>query len=667
MKHIRLLGVGHLANPVRWTKPGRAEAGKPFASIALTRSVRLFGLIFFLWLAIIPTTRAQFGAGQPGPGRPPGKPAEQVEILGADSLSGINQPGLVTRRLKGNVRLRQKGVLMLSNLALQNVTNNAIEAFGNVRMIQGDTISVRGDTMYYDGYSRQTKLRGHVVMRDRRMTLSTAQLDYDLATGIAHYPVSGRIVDKENVLTSREGYYDTRSKQFTFIDKVKLVNPKTTLTADSLLYNSLSRVATFKGPTRIANKDGVLLARAGQYNTASRVSNFQQRATAETPDYTLTGDTLYYDNVTELGIARGHAVLVSKNDKTIITGDLGRYNGAVGISRVTGHGVVKSVVGDQDTLFLRADTLFSYDNKATKTRKLVGKNNVLVFKSDLQSKCDSLVYDVADSTIYFYKKPIIWSDTYQMEADSMTAKMKHNRIETMLLRGRSFIVAQDTIRNFNQVKGRTITAYFQTVVVKDTLRPGTRRTTTGPITTGSGSASATVTALANPAPGRSGPEPPARRSAPVGPPTRLSGPAPVQVVSRNKTTLDRVQVEGNGQSIYFAVDDKNKLIGLNHVECSRMTIEFARSRVNRIRFYGRPDAQFVPPQEFSDDKKQLDGFRWRTDEKPTKAQTLWQAEPVKNQVLKPKSRTPIPQARILQDITNRAKPNATAPVLRGKR
>ncbi len=625
----------------------------------------LFVLLIGCWLGLSGTAQAQFGqTPSTGPGRPVGKATDQVEILGADSLIGNNQPNLVMRRLKGNVRLRQKGVLMLSNLAIQNVTVNTVDAFGNVRIIQGDTVSVRGDTMYYNGYTRIANLRGHVVMRDRKMTLYTSQLDYDMTTGMAHYPNNGRIVDKENVLTSREGYYDTRTKLSTFINKVKLVNPKTTLTADSLLYNSLTRITTFKGPTRIANKDGVLLAKAGQYNTASRVSNFQQRATVETPAYTLTGDSLYYDNVTELGIARGHAVLVSKEDKTIITGDQGRYNGAVGVSRVTGHGVVKSVVGDQDTLFLRADTLFSYDNKVTKARKLVGKNNVLVFKSDLQSKCDSLVYDVADSTIYFYKKPIVWSDSYQMEADSMTAKMKHNRIETMLLRGHSFVVAQDTIRNFNQIKGRAITAYFQTVVVFDTLRPGQKH----PVSTTKPTPNQPTASPANNSlqAARSGQLPPGRRPVPTGSP--FGAPTgPIQVVKRNKTSLDHVQVEGNGQSIYFAVDEKNKLVGLNHVECSRMTILFVRSQVNKIRFYGRPDAQFVPPHEFSDEKKQLDGFRWRTDEKPTKAQTLWQAEPAKGSSVKPKVRLAKPPARNLREISQEVKVKSLLPVPVGKK
>ncbi|GAA4455444.1 OstA-like protein [Nibrella saemangeumensis] len=499
-------------------------------------------------------------------GRPSSAASEKVELLppGADSLVVINQPNMVVRKLFNNVRFRHKGVLMYCNLAIQNVTTNVIEAYGNVRIIQGDTISVRSDTMFYYGNTRIANMRGNVVLKDRKMTLSTSQLDYDMANGLAVYPNPGRIVDRENVLTSKQGYYDTRTKQFTFRQNVKLVNPKYTLTADSLLYNSLTKIATFQGPTKIVSKDGTLLAREGQYNTVTRVSNFQRRATVETDKYTLTGDTLDFDNATEIGVAKGNVVMVAKSDKTILTGDQGRYNGKAGVSRLTGYALVKSTI-NQDTLFMRADTLFSFDNKEKKTRKLVGQKNVIVYKSDLQSRCDSLVYDVADSTIYFYKKPIVWSENYQMEADSITAKLKNNHLHTMLLRSKSFVISQDTLRNFNQVKGRTITAYFQQLPDK-----------------------------ANP--------------------------------KESKTSLDRVIVEGNGQSIYFAMDDKNRMVGMNHVECSKMNLEFKESKVDRIRFYGRPDAAFVPPHELTDSKKQLDGFRWRKDEKPTKAQTLGQAE-----------------------------------------
>lgn len=560
-------------------------------------SVRLIALLTLLLGGVSPLW-AQVGRPTPAGG------TEQVEILNADSLEVLQTPGNVTRRLVNNVRLRHKGALMYCNLAIQNATSNVIEAYGNVRILQGDTITVRGDTMYYYGNTRSSTLLGRVSLKDRKMTLTTARLDYDLANGIAHYPVKGRIVDKENILTSDEGYYDTRLKQFTFIRNVRLVSPKSLLTADSLLYNSFTKVATFQGPTRIVNEDGTLLARNGTYNTVTRVSNFRQRATAYTDKYTLTGDTLNFDNQTELGIARGNVVLVGKENNTVITGDQGRYNGKAGVSRVTGHAVLRSVVS-KDTLYMRADTLFSYDTpsgaKEKRPRKLIGQRNVLVYKSDLQSRCDSLVYSVSDSTFYFYKKPIVWSQSYQMEADTLTAKLKNNRINTMLLRGKSFVVSQDTLKYFNQIKGRSITATFRDV--RDTLRPPVAKRA---VKAGSRTAARTASA------------PKAPRST-----TAVGGPPKVE----EKTVLDRVVVEGNGQSIYFVIDDKNVFTGMNRVDCSKMTIDFKKNRVGTIRFYGQPDGTLIPPKQLTEDKKKLDGFRWREKEKPTKEQVLGQPEP----------------------------------------
>lgn len=577
---------------------------------------------FRIGLSLFPLLVALTLTAQAQSGRPPGRPTgDQIELLRADSLVGVNIPGQTVRRVYNNVQFRQKGMLMYCDLAVQNATTNVIEAYGNVRLVQGDTVSVRGDTMFYYGNVRQANVNGRVVLRDRKMTLTTAKLDYDLISGIAHYPTPGRIVDKENVLTSREGFYDTRTKLFIFRQDVKLVNPKGTLTADSLLYNSATRIATFQGPTRIVNKDGVLTAVAGQYNTVTGISNFQRRATVETPKYRLTGDTLYYDNLADLGIADGNVIMVAKDKKAVITGDHVRYNGKAGVSRVTGHPVARSVVSN-DTLFLRADTLFSFDNQVTNTRRLLGQKNVFVYKSDLQSKCDSLIYDTVDSTLYFYKKPIVWSQNrYQMEADSMQALMKNDRINTMFLRGHAFSISLDTLNNFNQVKGRTITAYFTTRITSVTAGP------TGAMTarrTGKSTAAARVT--------------PARS---------------LTVGQQERTELERVLVDGNGQSIYFALDDKNKLIGMNHVECSRMNLEFADNKVHRIRFYGRPDAQFVPPQEFSPDTQELDGFRWREEEKPTKKQVLWLETPPQE---KPAPRKLIKKKTAIKPLAKKAVP-----------
>ena len=246
----------------------------------------------------------------------PAAGGEVIEILKAGQLKGLKTGLSESRELLGSVAIRHKGALMYCDRAIQNLTNNSIEAFGNVRIVQGDTVTVKGDTLFYFGATRQANVRGRVTLRDRKMTLTTRRLDYDMLSGLAYYPVPGRIVDRENVLNSREGYYDTRTKLFTFRQNVRLVNPKYTLTADSLLYNSFSKIATFQGPTRIVSKDGTLVAKEGEYNTVTRVSNFQRRATIETDKYRLTGDSLGGNSSSEFYVARGNVVLFAKSDKT---------------------------------------------------------------------------------------------------------------------------------------------------------------------------------------------------------------------------------------------------------------------------------------------------------------------------------------------------------------
>ena len=550
---------------------------------------------------------------------------EKVFLLpGADSLTILKRPdGTEVRRVVNNVVFRHKGALMYCDLAIYNVGANAIEAYGKVKVVQSDTVTITGDTLFYYGNQRLAKVSGKtVVLKDRKRTLTTNHLDYDMSSGVAYYPNQGKTVDAENTLTSKQGYYDARTKIFTYYQNVKLVNKKYTLTTDTLVYNSLNKLADFRSPTKVVSKDGVLLAKNGSYNTETGASVFRTRTTIDNPDYTLTGDSLTFDNQNKRGFARGKVELVAKNDKTFLNGDFGQYDGKRGKSKVWGHALTRTVMGE-DTLFMTADTLYSIEIKPDslqtdstkvkkiakitaekndgeekqKPRKLIGQRNVLVVKSDLQSKCDSLIYNTLDSTVTFLKKPILWANQYQLEADSIVAQMVKNKLKRMNLRAKAFVIAQDTMLNFNQVKGRRITANFD-----------------------------------------------------------------------DSTRLERVFVEGNGESIYYAVDPKNKSFGMNRVECSKMTLNFKRNQVKRIVFVGQPEGKFMPPRDVKIEDKELDGFNWRTVEKPTRKQIFaranWQP-PTPKKASKPEGKPLVPLLEANKDAPKAIK-KANLKAIKGK-
>lgn len=475
----------------------------------------------------------------------------QVEIIKADSLIGMNQPFMQMKKLIGNVGLRQGTTLLYCNLAILNETTNILEAYGKVKIIQADTVTITGDTAYYFGNERKAKINGHVKLDDKTIILSTSILDYDLNTNIAYYNTGGKIVDKKSTLTSKEGYYSTVTKLFDFKKNVKVLDKEGSLSADSLRYSTLSKEAFFIAPTLVVNKKDTTYANPGsQYNTVTKISNLKGRSTVKTEDYIMTADTMIYDPPTEIGVAIGNIHFISKKDKAILTGDKGRYSKRTGVTRVFGHALLKNVY-ENDTLFLTADTLVSLDNKETKTKKLYAYKRVLIYKNDFSGKCDSLSYNVSDSTIYFYQKPILWNLKNQSEADSIHILLKNNKISAMNMKGKSFVISIDTLTNYNQIKGRKMLVKFT-----------------------------------------------------------------------KESKIEKVNVEGNGESIYFAVDEKNTLTGMNRVQCGKMSMNFANNKIARIAFLSKPDGKFIPPKEVKEDDKELDGFRWKVSDKPTKESIL---------------------------------------------
>ncbi|MFD1466715.1 OstA-like protein [Hymenobacter caeli] len=426
---------------------------------------------FILLLLLLPAlARAQRPAVGPGPPKPVAK-GTPVELLkGAGTLVGMTTPeGVKIRKVLGNVGFKQGDTFLYCDSAYQYLDRNEIEAFSNVRVIQNDTVTINGDHGYYNGNLRTARMVGNVVMHDPRMTLTTPTLNYDLNRKTATYLETGHLTDPQNTLDSQQGFYDTNSKVFVFKRDVHLVsidpkNGPTDLTNDTLTYNTISKIAYFDGPTRIKGSQGNLYAEKGNYNTFTRVSNFEKNAKIDTPNYLLGGDKLVYDEATLYGVAAGHVTLISKKDNIALRGDFGRLWRALGRTKLYGGRPVVRSISDKDTLYMAADTLLSVEarpGRANVRPVLYAYPKVQIFKANLQGRCDSLTYDRQDSIIYLNRDPVLWQAHTQMRADSMEIIQKRGKIDQMRLYANSFVINQDTLLDFNQIKGRNILAYFR--------------------------------------------------------------------------------------------------------------------------------------------------------------------------------------------------------------
>lgn len=539
--------------------------------------------LFLLWLALLPA----FAFAQQRPAAQPTPPkGQRIELLpGTQRLVGGTFNGVEIRKLIGNVSFRQGTTLLYCDSAYQYTERNALEAFSNVRIIQNDTITITGDRGFYDGDTRKARMTGNVTMRDPRMTLTTTLLDYDLNRNLAYYSTGGHLTDPENTLDSQFGYYNTASKVFSFKRNVKLVTKDNTIDTDTLQYNTISKIAYFLGPTRIKGRQGTLYAENGTYNTITRISNFQRNAKIETPNYLLGGDKLVYDEARQYGVATGHVSMTSKKDNLVIRGDVGRYWRTLGRAKVYGSQPVMRNISGKDTLYLAADTLISQEGRPPRNEAGVvyAYRHTKIFRTDLQGRCDSLTYDRGDSIIYLNQNPILWNNKNQLTADSMEIRQRKGKVDQMRLYANSFIVGQDTLLNFNQVKGRNMVAYFQ------------------------------------------------------------------------NNSIKKVDVLGNAESLYYALEGDTAVSGMNKAVAATMVLRFAESKLQTISFLTNPDASFIPPHELKPADEKLKDFRWRPAERPTRRAVLGKhfALPVK---AKPK-----PKAKAKTPAKTKAKPAPKVP------
>ena len=165
------------------------------------------------------------------------QPKSKVYLLHADVLKK-NKQNPDAQILVGDVEFRHDSIYMYCDSAYFYEKTNSLEAFANVRMVQGDTLFLYGDHLFYDGDAQLAQIRNNVRMENRTITLTTDSLNYDRIANLGYFFDGGTLMDQENVLTSDWGEYSPATKMSVFNYEVKLVNPQFTLTSDTLRYNT---------------------------------------------------------------------------------------------------------------------------------------------------------------------------------------------------------------------------------------------------------------------------------------------------------------------------------------------------------------------------------------------------------------------------------------------
>ena len=376
----------------------------------------------------------------------------------ADELFEFREKGEKIRKLTGNVIFSQDGTTMYCDSSLFYVKKNLMEAFGSVKIVD-DSVTITAKRLTYNGKTKTAQLRNDVIYNKGKQNLFTDFLDYNSDTEIANYYNNGRLEDETNTLISEIGYLYSKQEYALFWNQVELDAPDYELETDTLKYFTDTKIATTTGKTLIIDDEGsVLHAKGGEFRTEIDQTDFIV-GNIETEEYILEGDELFFDDLNQYYSAKGNVVLTSKEDDVILFGDDGYSDKDGGISKVYGNALMKRIM-ERDTLFMSADSLISVESEYDSADRILAYNNVKIWKTNLQGIADSASYFLSDSLLYFYDDPVFWNLENQIEGDTIIMEITEDEIKTMTLLQSSFLIAHDSLDNFNQIKGRTMKAYF---------------------------------------------------------------------------------------------------------------------------------------------------------------------------------------------------------------
>lgn len=479
----------------------------------------------------------------------------KIEILNANVLEYNERIGGKAKRLIGNVQLKHEEALMYCDSAYVYSETNTMDALGHVRIVQGDSLQLFGDSLSYDGNTRKAELRGNNRLVNKNIILTTGYLDYDRTTDVVYYYGGGKMVNKKenNILESERGYYYASSKTFYFKNDVSLTNPEYTIVSDTLKYNSASEVAYFLGPTTITSESNSIYCEEGWHNTIENTSKFFDNTTISADGRIVEGDTIYYDRNLGYGEITCNAIVNDSSQNIIMHGDVVHFFEKKDSVMVTQEALLMQLF-DRDTMFMHADTfkvfqaIKTLESKVDTHNVLLAYNQVKFFKKDLQGKADTMLYSMSDSIIHLIHDPIIWSQQNQLTAKSIDISTQKNGLDAIYMEEDAFITSKiDTAVNnhFNQIKGEKITGFFK------------------------------------------------------------------------NDTLHKIEVNRKAKTIYFAQDENDRYIGVNKAQGKNMLIFVENNALVSITFIDSPEATMYPLFEPSPQELIMKGFEWRWEERPS--------------------------------------------------
>ena len=475
-----------------------------------------------------------------------------------------NYPGaIILSKVNNQVYFVHEGIEIWCDQAIHYDQANFFKAYGNVRMQQGDTVTMQSNYAEYNGTTQFAFASGNVKMTRPQTSLQSDTLFFDRIKQQAYYRSGGTVRDTASVLTSRIGRYFMEDDKYSFLSKVVVTNPEYVINSEQLDFYSDTGHAYLYGPTTIVSETSTVYCERGFYDTRGDVGYFIKNSRIDYENRVLEGDSLYFNRNKNFASATNNIRVTDTLNKSLITGhyaEVFREKDSVFITKRA----VAATLQEKDSIFIHSDTLMITGKP--EDRIIRGFYDVRMYKLDMSGKSDSVYVNQKTGLTKLIniskgppasgslrRNPVIWSGNNQITGDTihLISNPKTEKLDSLKVFYDAFLIQKDSIEGYNQVKGKELTGLFV------------------------------------------------------------------------DNELYQVDIIKNTETIYYSRNEKKELIGINKTLSSSIKILFEDKDIRDIYYYRQVDGTLTPPEDFPQNARQLSGFNWRGEEQLTKKEDLF--------------------------------------------
>jgi lipopolysaccharide export system protein LptA len=575
--------------------------------------------------------------------------------------------------LVGHVFIEQGNTKFYGDSVVQDEKRNFIEAFGNVKIIESDSVTITSEYMRYEGNKKLTTFKKSVVLKDKNSTLYTDEMDYDMNGKVGTYRNGGRIDSKQTTLYSKQGFYYADIKDVYFIGDVKMSDPEVALATDSLLYNTTSEVATFIAPTTIKSGNSISNVKSGYYDLKTKKAVFADRSIVRDSATTIIADNMVMDDKTGFGEAKGNVQFKDTAQGVLLFSNRVFFN-KIKKNFLATEKPVLVVVQEADSVYVAADTIYSglmkdleqfkggyikeFDT-ITSTRiinvdSLLQKDSITVTTKDSVAVNPSVQPVLKDSIVVQKPSiPVIAKDTIvKNDRPAQQQKDRKNRFNQSPVADSTSkpiasskdslaVAIKDTINKRTEFAARPkaetdtmrfITAFRNVRIYNDSLQAvadsmfysgldSAFQLYYNPVAWAKGSQVTGDTIFMY-----TKNKKPARlfvfENAMLIQDVRAKAEFFNQIKGRTLNAyfkngeIDFVKAKGSSESIYYAQDSDSAYVGMNRTTADMIDMFFENKEAKKVKFTSSVKGITYPIRQLPADKKKLENFQWLEQRRP---------------------------------------------------